>query len=243
MQLFNYQYKSLLNLLNTNVHIQYFYYIFLLQIEQCKGLADPEKPRSWSKHAPDSSAFKRQREEENDGEEKAVKQKKNTDHEKIKDPKLKKLLTECGDDPMFKEFVEAVLPENNKLLLEPAEKQVNEATEEEDAVKLADKAISDLEYLKVKTGREQLSIGKDKEEEEDVKSIEREKKQPKKIKLYTVKVKGLPYKLKKSEIKAFLDAKPFTIRKALGPGGVIYVGFKTESGMKKALFKNRSFFC
>ncbi|KAL0272301.1 UNVERIFIED_CONTAM: hypothetical protein PYX00_005331 [Menopon gallinae] len=209
-----------------------------IEIEQCKGLADPEKPRSWSKHAPDSSAFKR-KQEESGLEEKEAKQMKKDDKKKIKDPKLEKLLTEYKDDPMFKEFVEAVLPENNTLL-EISEKENHETTEE-DNTKLADKSISDLEYLKVKTGQENLTIGKDKEKEEVNDSL-KDKKQPKKIKLFTVKVKGLPYKLKKSEIKAFLDVKPFTIRKALGSAGVIYVGFKTENGMKKALHKNRSFF-
>ncbi|XP_025831297.1 probable RNA-binding protein 19 [Agrilus planipennis] len=67
-------------------------------------------------------------------------------------------------------------------------------------------------------------------------------KKKEKVKLYTIKLKGLPYKCKKKDIKIFLKPLiPYTIRIPPKVKGFAYVGFKTERHANQALLKNKSF--
>lgn len=85
------------------------------------------------------------------------------------------------DDPMFEEFLELHAPEQSKKLRELLKKQQESEDEEtddedegEDSIqknKLADEPISDLAYMK-----------------KLIKPKEKLKKEPKQIKLYTIKV-------------------------------------------------------
>lgn len=62
------------------------------------------------------------------------------------------------------------------------------------------------------------------------------------LKFFTVKISGLGYKHKKKDIKLFFcPLKPRSIRIPRKIKGIAYLGFKTESHMKKALLKNKSF--
>ncbi|CAH1638281.1 unnamed protein product [Spodoptera littoralis] len=113
--------------------------------------------------------------------------------------------------------------------------------------KVAETAISDLEYMKLlmkKVGdpaREKVT------EESNEQTIEEQ--QPKKIRnrpLFHVKIMGLPYKCKKKDIKEFFrPLVPFSIRLPYGKGkkvtGFCYVGFRTEKEFKKALGKDKLF--
>lgn len=68
------------------------------------------------------------------------------------------------------------------------------------------------------------------------------KKVKEKLDLFTVKVKGLSYSMKKKDVKAFFKPLvPYTIRLPPKIKGFAYVGFKTEKDMKLALNKDRSF--
>ncbi|CAH0691925.1 unnamed protein product [Spodoptera exigua] len=113
--------------------------------------------------------------------------------------------------------------------------------------KVADTAISDLEYMKLlmkKVG----GPGKENVAEETNEQTTEEQ-QPKKIRnrpLFHVKIMGLPYKCKKKDIKEFFrPLVPFSIRLPYGKGkkvtGFCYVGFRTEKELKKALGKDKLF--
>lgn len=65
-----------------------------------------------------------------------------------------------------------------------------------------------------------------------------------KIKLFTIKVKGLPYTCKKKDIKNFFNPiTPFSIRIPRNIKGIAYVGYKSERKFVKALTKDKSILC
>lgn len=64
--------------------------------------------------------------------------------------------------------------------------------------------------------------------------------------IFIFQITGLPYKCKKKDIKDFFrPIVPYSIRFPLGKGkkiaGFCYVGFRTESELKKALQKDKLF--
>lgn len=205
-----------------------------IQIELCAELADPNKPRSWSKHASDSSAFKTKHNENHTVDEEPDKKKKRK-NKKIKDPEVEKLLKDHKDDPQFKDFLKSHLP-GDDVLSELAKEEESGSDGEEKSKKnsendIANKEISDLEYLQLKTGKK-LKLSKSNENNESTS----------KYKLFTIKIKGLPPGTTKSEIKEFLKpVKPFNIRRAMKSKSIAYCTFKLESELKKALLKHRSF--
>lgn len=102
------------------------------------------------------------------------------------------------------------------------EKEEEEDSEEEETKNKEE--ISDLDYLKSK------------------KKTEKEKKEPKNEEYYTVKLSGLPYKIKKKDIKQFFKPlKPKSIRVPRKIGGIAYVGFANETDGKKSLAKSKTF--
>ncbi|XP_063225906.1 probable RNA-binding protein 19 [Bacillus rossius redtenbacheri] len=230
-----------------------------LKVLLCAGLGDPSKPKAWSKYAADSSAS-------------IVKEKITTNNEKNKSNKkqkeaekseIKEVLEKHKNDPLFMEFME-VHAKNNKALWSdsglqsskpqdvkksPAhsvqsssEDEENEENEEVKAETAATADISDMEYLKHKM---ETSVESDNEASSTTdigKSKKSAKKQKKWVEFYTVKVKGLPYKARKKEIKQFFSPlKPKSIRVPVNAKGFAYAGFKTEKEMKRALIKNMSF--
>ncbi|CAH1372547.1 unnamed protein product [Tenebrio molitor] len=232
--------------------IKYFNNMFVktkkITVEHCALLGDSTKPKAWSKHAKDSSAYKKAHpalEEKNT--EKLIKNKK----DKKKDEGIE-LLKKYQDEPLFEEFLQVHAPAESRKLRELANAQnensdneldnkvsdstLNESEEEVDdeeesddveqsKCKLADEKISDLEYMK-KLVKKNVKV----------------KKEPKNIQLFTLKLKGLPYNCKKKDIKQFLKPlSPFSIRKPTKIHGIAYVGFKKEKDFNKALLKDRSF--
>ncbi|XP_044269129.1 probable RNA-binding protein 19 [Tribolium madens] len=224
--------------------IKYFDGMFIqtkkIKVESCALLGDSKKPKAWSKYTLESTAYKKAHGI-------AINQDTNVKPKvgkKKKEDETVELLKKYQDDPMFEEFLELHNPEDSKKLRKiiQKEKEQNETKseseeEEEEASsseneakeemqnRLADQKISDLEYMK-----------------KLVKKKEKPKKEPKKLELFTLKLRGLPYNCKKKDIKQFLKpVTPFTIRLPAKIHGIAYVGFKTEKDYKKALLKDRSF--
>nr|CAD7574502.1 unnamed protein product [Timema californicum] len=112
---------------------------------------------------------------------------------------------------------------------------------------LARANISDLDYLKTKIvdPLESSEASLDDEPSSGAKKTpkkpkEKEPKAP--VTLFTVKVRGLPYKAKKKDVKQFFHPlKSKTIRFPRKMKGFVYIGFRTEKEMKQALLKNMSF--
>lgn len=76
----------------------------------------------------------------------------------------------------------------------------------------------------------------------DEKSVAKDASKHGPLLLFTVKIRGLGYKHMKKHIKQFFrPLKPKSIRIPPKIKGIAYVGFKTESQLKKALMKNKSF--
>ncbi|XP_045462313.1 probable RNA-binding protein 19 [Harmonia axyridis] len=217
-----------------------------ITVEPCALLGDSQKPKSWSKYASDSNAFKRKHGHEQKKEE-IVKKK-----EDIIENKTIELLEKYRNDPLFEDYLkvhkkEAVAVE--KLLLDKLKNNETENNETDNEVendetdnevendetdqdqegkeeKLANQKVSDLEYM-----QKMLKA-----------APKKEKKVKEKIDFFTIKLKGLPYNCKKKDIKAFL--KPLSAKSIRVPRkihGIAFVGFKDEKKFKKALLKNKSF--
>ncbi|KAH8245448.1 hypothetical protein KR032_010475 [Drosophila birchii] len=107
--------------------------------------------------------------------------------------------------------------------------------DEEDTEKLAEKPISDMEYMK------SLMAGKatapaatpaKKAAKADKSNLE----------LFTIKIHNVPYNTKRQEVlKFFKPLKPYSVRLPSKVHGFCYVGFKTEKDMAKGMLKNKSF--
>ncbi|CAG4987162.1 unnamed protein product [Parnassius apollo] len=242
-----------------------------ISVEFCANLGDENKPRAWSKYASDSSAYKKLNKNDQDKELVKPKKEKQNKAEKNK-LKIKELLKKHKGDPLFEEFIEAHINENTtwiKEALEEVKKSDNDNSSGEEAEKtekvivvndeenvevneeevisnseqkVANKQISDLEYMKLlmkKVEGRTTEVGANKEEEV----------KPKKIRnrpLFYCKLTGLPFKCKKKDVKEFFrPLVPFSLRLPLGKGkklaGFCYVGFRTEKELKKALAKDKLF--
>ncbi|XP_056631573.1 probable RNA-binding protein 19 [Diorhabda sublineata] len=218
-----------------------------ITVETCSTLGDKNKPRSWSKYAPDSKEFKKNNKttiKEDIPEQKKVKPKK----EKKVDA-TEQLLEKYKDDPLFEEYLQVSHPKEiekfqklKQIRKDECENETENNLNEENEVsnsendcsadKIANKQISDLEYMK-----KLIAGGTEKKPREKMK-----KKIKEKIKLFTVKLRDLPYNIKKRDIKQFF--KPvscYSIRVPRNIHGIAFVGFKTEKELNKALVKNRSF--
>nr|NP_648337.1 uncharacterized protein Dmel_CG3335 [Drosophila melanogaster]AAF50237.1 uncharacterized protein Dmel_CG3335 [Drosophila melanogaster] len=109
----------------------------------------------------------------------------------------------------------------------------DEADEEEDTDKLAEKPISDLEYMKslMATTSGEATAKKPKAKA-DKSNLE----------LFTIKIHNVPYNTKRQEVlKFFKPLKPYSVRLPSKVHGFCYVGFKTEKDMAKGMLKNKSF--
>ncbi|EDW26944.1 GL16640 [Drosophila persimilis] len=115
-----------------------------------------------------------------------------------------------------------------------------EAYEEEsqlddEGVKLAEKPITDLEYMKF------LMMGKAAAPTASS-PTKKTKAEKSGLDLFTIKIHNVPYKTKRQEVlKFFKPLKPYSVRLPGKVHGFCYVGFKTEKDMAKAMVKNKSF--
>ncbi|XP_073956712.1 probable RNA-binding protein 19 [Choristoneura fumiferana] len=238
-----------------------------IQVEVCANLGDEKKPRAWSKYAPDSTAYKKLH--KNEAVDEKIERKKIRKKEKNKD-KILELLKKHKNDPLFTEFMEAHVTEKNTWIKEALEKankgddddsgmeeETNNTTDknvseepalpeakpgQKDEEKVANKQISDLEYMKLLMKKVEGPTAVDV-------SVKTEEDKPKKVRnrpLFHVKITGLPFKCKKKDIKEFFKPLvPYSIRLPLGKGkklaGFCYVGFREEKELKKALNKDKLF--
>nr|CAD7599757.1 unnamed protein product [Timema genevievae] len=284
---------------DANNAINYFNNNFInasrIQVELCAGLGDPQKPKAWSKYAPDSSAFKKihnpEEKKVNKKEQKKKKSDKNLNNgvkevlEKLSNALVVLSSTaEDGeievrishkDDPLFAEFMEAhgkgakAVWSNNADVSAEAVEIVERTTSQSDKdsdyntdddgdaeqkegsdsneKSLAKANISDLDYLKTKIV-DPLEISEASLDDETSSGAKKTPRKPKEkepkapVTLFTVKVRGLPYKAKKKDVKQFFHPlKSKTIRIPRKMKGFVYIGFRTEKEMKQALLKNMSF--
>ncbi|KAF5272764.1 hypothetical protein FQA39_LY07791 [Lamprigera yunnana] len=185
-----------------------------IKVQACASLGDVSKPKSWSKYAKDSNAYRNAHVET---EVVALPEKKIA--KKCKPPEIE-LLEKYKNDPNFEEFMQLQGSKDVQLLLQ-TKHSIDEEDKEEDA-KIADKQMSDTEYFR--------SLVKKKESEKP------------KLDLYTIKLRNLPYNCKKKDIKDFFRTiAPFSIRLPRKIKGISYVTFKTEKKLKRALLKDKSF--
>ncbi|KAM8719698.1 hypothetical protein ACLKA7_005858 [Drosophila subpalustris] len=212
-----------------------------VRVESCAALGSEEKPQSWSKYAKDSKKNLDKLKEE---EEPAKKKK----EPKAKVNKVDEILGKHKDDPAFQEFMQAHDKTrslwandagiNNAEVAEEGEKEQEdenneeqaEEQEEEEQEKLAEKPISDLEYMK------SLISGNTKETKKPTKADKSN------LELFTIKIHNVPYNTKRQDVvKFFKPLKPYSVRLPSKVHGFCYVGFKTEKDMAKGMLKNKSF--
>lgn len=131
------------------------------------------------------------------------------------------------------------MPDDESLLKMTESSDKKKAVVDEKENKVADLDVSDLQYLKSKTAK---GLNKDAELIKNENKGKNDLENKRKKKLYTVKLSGLPHKVKKSEIKEFLKPlKAYTIRRDIKVKVLAFCGFLTEKEMKLALNKNRTF--
>ncbi|XP_053983354.1 probable RNA-binding protein 19 [Hylaeus volcanicus] len=174
---------------------------------------------------------------------------------------IKEALEKHKDDPLFMEFLESHTANkavwNNDTILTTIQSKKHSDDEDEDekssnadddninndnkeknnegkTQKVAQKVISDLEYMEALKVKDQSTKKKDSNEK---KTLEHGP-----VKFFTVKLRGLGYNHKKKDIKQFFNPlKAKSIRVPPRIKGIAYVGFKTEQHLRKALLKDKSF--
>ncbi|KAF2897811.1 hypothetical protein ILUMI_08367 [Ignelater luminosus] len=215
-----------------------------ITVEPCSLLGDTKKPKSWSKYAADSTAYKQSHPDLIQQEIKEKPEKKKKKNKEIE------LLEKYKNDPQFEEFLQLHSSKDAQKLLsnieadkdseDKEEESGDDETEEaqDDTSKLANQDISDAEYMKSLMKKSDASdkesgTSKEQKSENDLKS---------KVELFTVKLRNLPYTCKKKDIKDFFrPVAPYSIRIPRNIKGIAYAGFKTEKKFKQALLKDRSF--
>ncbi|XP_075219928.1 putative RNA-binding protein 19 isoform X2 [Lycorma delicatula] len=232
--------------------LEYFNNTFIrsvkIEVQLCAELGGTDKPKSWSKYAPDSSAYKKIHQTEIEDNKKEKKKKEEKVKNKTEEMIIEKM-KKHKDDPLFMEYLEAhgkdaltILEKVKKVEQDSGVEEEEEEEGDEDGHEsivdkektAADADISDMEYLRLK-------MKNSKKESVNV-SDESETKGKEKIKFFTVKISGLPYTVSKSQLKEFFrQCHPSSIRLPRGKRGFGYVSFKTQKNMKLAFSKNKSF--
>lgn len=219
-----------------------------IKVELCSKLGGEDKPQPWSKHSKENKTESTSKKEKNSND---------TKEKETKVPsKVDEIVGKHKDDPEFQEFMKVhernrTLWANDATEVESSEKSdlkdvspqdasqsAEEGVHDEDSneesedgassEKLAEKPISDMEYMKSLMSKNSIS------------STSSAKKSN--LDLFTIKIHNVPYKTKRQEIiKFFKPLKPFSVRLPTNVHGFCYVGFKTEKDMTKAMLKNKSF--
>lgn len=228
-----------------------------IKVEVCAVLGDESKPKSWSKYAKDSEVYKKKHEQpQKEEEEEEIPVKVEAvedadDHKKSKKAtKIEAIIGDHKNDPLFQEFMQShakdkLAWQNDVGVGEDKTKEATAVVEPDDGDdeemvddKLANKEISDMDYMK------QLMGDAPKVKEVQKASYEKKDKKSKEdmTKLFTVKIRNVPKKIKREElIKFFRPSKAHSVR-IPRTGGFCYVGFKLERDMQRALTKDKSFF-
>ncbi|KAG1676579.1 putative RNA-binding protein 19 [Nymphon striatum] len=218
-----------------------------ITVELCSEFGDADKPKSWSKHSKKAS---------NNQNESQIKNK--SDKKKNEIEKKVSMVNE-GDlknDPQFKEFMKIHHDVNDQRIWgndeginadsdsddededdKSDEENENDKSDEEnenDTSVVKNNGISDLEYLKSKT------VDNAKEDRDETTPKKTVKQNDLELE-YTVKLRNLPYKCKKKDIKAFFGKfKPKSLRLPPKVKGIAYAMFTTKKGFDAAMTKHRS---
>ncbi|XP_017870342.1 PREDICTED: probable RNA-binding protein 19 [Drosophila arizonae] len=238
-----------------------------VRVEPCAALGSEEKPQSWSKYAKDSKKnleklkaaqpvtkkVNEKKERTNKVDEILAKHKDDPAFQEFMQAHDKTRALWANDAGIVaaqpdKETVDAQ-PENNEKVKETSdddddndddeEEQVEE--EESQPVKLAEKPISDMEYMKsLMAGKAEAEAKPSTESKSKTKGKAKQDKAD--LQLFTIKIHNVPYKAKRSDIiKFFKPLKPYSVRLPSKVHGFCYVGFKTEHDMARGMMKNKSF--
>ncbi|XP_055709752.1 probable RNA-binding protein 19 [Phlebotomus papatasi] len=198
--------------------------------------------------------IKRREEKLRDEKIRGKKEKKKKSSNKTREEEITK---EHEDDPEFKEFLKVHkigmksvwdndtsivngvnrenIQEGDTEKAPRVEKEKSEDEAEETEEKIADRAISDLEYMKSLMQKPEKSAEKTK--------VKKEKpKKEKEIDLFTLKICNIPYKIKRGDIqKFFKPLKPKSVRIPIKASGYCFVGFTDKKDFTKAMSKHKSF--
>lgn len=233
-------------------------------METCAPLGHADKPKAWSKHSAESSAFKRENRAKEDqaevdeAEKEQQEKEKRRNKKKEKNKEIQELLEEHQDDPMFAEFLK--VHDNEKQLWDNdvgygeekkehitgersskaddeghSDNDGDNTAEGDDGEKVAnEQEVSDMDYLK-------MLQKKPIEKKSSVSKASTTSKSAS-VDFFTIKIFDLPYKAKRQDVmKFFKPLKPKSVRIPITGRGYCYVGFKDEKEFKKAMFKNKSF--
>lgn len=238
-----------------------------VRVESCAALGSEEKPQSWSKYAKDSKKnLEKLKEAAQPKEKNQEKQKKQSKVNEIlgkhkDDPAFQEFLqahdktrslwaNDAGlnaaqeitaSDDEAEAPATATARDDSGVDADEGEEEAEEeeAPEEvEEQAKLAEKPISDLEYMK------SLMASKTNETKEATTTTKATKAKPDKsnLELFTIKIHNVPYNTKRQDVvKFFKPLKPHSVRLPSKVHGFCYVGFKTEKDMAKGMLKNKSF--
>lgn len=235
-----------------------------VRVESCAALGSEEKPQSWSKYAKDSKKNLEKLKEAAQPEEKnQKKQKKQSKVNEIlgkhkDDPAFQEFLqahdktrslwaNDAGlnaaqeitaSDDEAEAPATATARDDSGVDADEGEEEEEAPEEVEEQAKLAEKPISDLEYMK------SLMASKTNETKEATTTTKATKTKPDKsnLELFTIKIHNVPYNTKRQDVvKFFKPLKPHSVRLPSKVHGFCYVGFKTEKDMAKGMLKNKSF--
>ncbi|XP_023239058.1 probable RNA-binding protein 19 [Centruroides sculpturatus] len=252
--------------------VHYFHNTFLdtskISVEFCCDLGDTNKPKAWSKYSKDNSVQQNNFEviDVKSSKKEKTKANKNVNNEKAKSV-FEEMLEEVKDDKEFSEFIQ--LHKNKKKFWSNDTEEFTPnnislpSDSEDETVELVVELSGIIEINMYTTclrifshvlsngshtqGYCQKLVGHCDQDDDDKSepSVQKES-EKKKIKNmndeYTVKLKNLPYKCKKKDIKGFFTPlKIVSLRLPPKVKGIAYVKFKTEKQMKQALNKHRGF--
>lgn len=164
-----------------------------------------------------------------------------------KTTKIEAIMGDHKDDPQFQEFLKSHAKDKlawandleGEKSAQPEEKLKSEVEDEaEEDEKLANKEISDMDYMK------NLMEGAEKPKYQVKSNYEKKDNKPMDdlTRLFTIKIRNIPKKVKREDIvKFFRPSKAHSVR-VPRTGGYAYVGFKLERDLQRALLKDKSFF-
>ncbi|CAG7830076.1 unnamed protein product [Allacma fusca] len=199
-----------------------------IQVEPCANLGDSSKPRAWSKYAAENihpKATKSKKEDDSvDGEPKRKKKKE------------EELLEKCKEDPSLVEFLEAHMQKStwgNDAIIQTLESQIKGKKKDKEKHKGG---------AEVEVQEEKISEVKTEDEKSEGKKAEKKKKVVPDKEYFTVKLRNLPKKARKKDLKTFFS--PLSLKSIRLPPnfrGFAYVGFSSEDDRTKAIRKNKGF--
>ncbi|XP_054155032.1 probable RNA-binding protein 19 [Oppia nitens] len=165
----------------------------------------------------------------------------NSKEKETKRLRKKKILNEELDelklDPQFKEFLKL---QRNVDSAKGKHVWSNDLAIDDEEVDNVDGVVEDNDITD--KGVNQEEEDEEEEEEDNNKSNVRPKVEPKQVHEYQLVLRGLPYKIKKRQIKEFCSpAKPLSLRMPPKMKGMAYLSFGSLGDMNQVLVKHRSF--